>query len=460
MFRLLLHLFLVFSIVVLLSGCQAIKLADQAEKGITEDQQEKAPTPKVQKPSAGDMFDQVKAKYVEAGDLLEVGEYDKAKILLDEALTLCLSDYDREADKDKAAKLDSLFLEVCVSQVRLGHLRGIYERLLPDEAPLGLEYNAEVERWLSFYLVNGRRSMEIYLTRSGKYAPMMDKILKEKGLPLELKYLPIIESGYSPYAYSSAAAVGVWQFIKGTGKRYGLKIDSWVDERRDPEKATQAAANYLGELYSMFNSWPLALASYNCGEGAVSRAMKRESTDNYWNLSLPVETCNYVPKFYAALLIAREPELYGFFVEYEEPLGYEIVTLKRPADLKTLARITEVSYEELKSLNPELLSQYTHPKVNGYQLKVPKETFEEFKEAFDETSDAEKYLSAKKIAKLKAPARKRKVIYYRVKKGDSLYNIAKKYKTTVKLLKKWNPSARGKYIRPGMKLKIYPGRKR
>ena len=442
-----------------LAGCQALKINKRTPQTPTTVTDASKAAQTKGKPAAAELFAQAKARYVQAQDLIEAGEYDKAKNLLDEALSFCLQEFEPEKDPTSTVKIDGLFLEVCVTQVRLGHLRGTFVKVLPDEVPLGLEYNPEVERWLSFYLTSGRRSMEIYLARSGKFTPMIEKILAEMEMPHELKYLPIIESGYSPYAYSPAHAVGVWQFIPGTGKRYGLRIDSWVDERRDPEKATRAAASYLQELYRMFGAWPLAMASYNCGEGAVSRAIKRNNTNNYWALDLPTETCNYVPKFYAALLIANDPELYGFFVHYEDPLDYETVVLERPADLKVLAQITDVSYEELKALNPELLSQYTHPKVNGYVLKVPRPAHEEFVASFESATTSEKYLSKKQLAKLQAPKSRGRVVYYRVKNGDTLWKIARRYKTTVKNLKKWNKSARGKYLRPGMKLKIYPGKR-
>jgi len=439
-------------------SCSALKFADRSgDKDVALPTPTPAPAPI--KTEAGKIYEKAKIRFVKAAELLEAGELDEAKTELDAALLFCLEDFDKETDKENVKKIEGLFLEICLNQVRLGHLRGTFETALPKDSPLGLELNPDVERWLAFWLTNGRRSMSIYLSRSGKYIPMIDGVMTKEGLPLELKYLAMIESGYSPYAYSSASAVGLWQFIKSTGKRFGLKIDSWVDERRDPVKATHAAAAYLKELHSMFNSWPLAMASYNCGEGNVGRAIKRNNSRNYWDLDLPMETCNYVPKFFAAMIIARDPEMYGFFVTYEDPMAYNEVVLEKPADMKILAEITGIAYSELKETNPELLSQYTHPKVNGYKLKVPKSRYDQFLTSFNAASDSRKYLSKAKIAKLKAPARRSKVVYYKVRKGDSLYTIAKKYHTSVRNLKKWNRNARGKFIKPGMKLKIYPGRK-
>ena len=455
------HVFLILVLlfVIALSGCQAIKFNNRSAPSDALDNAVQSKPKAHETALAADLFAAAKQKYVQAQDQISAGDHAKAKLLLDEALVFCIQDFNPDKDPEATRKLDGLFLEICVFQVRLGHLRGAFIRPTQDQMPLDLQYNPEVERWLSFFLTNGRRSMETYLFRSGKYIPLIEQILEENDLPLELKYLPIIESGYSPYAYSPASAVGLWQFIPATGKRYGLKIDKWVDERRDPVKATRAAAGYLGDLHQMFGSWSLAMASYNCGEGAVARSIERNNTRDYWQLDLPTETCNYVPKFYAAMLIAMEPELYGFYVTYEDPLSYESYELEKPADLKTVASLTGVSYEELKALNPELLSQYTHPKVDGYALKVPRDTFASFKAAFEAATHAQKYLSKDQLAKIKAPSGVGKVVYYRVKKGDTLSTIAKRYKTTVNNIKKWNKNARGKYLRLGMKLKIYPGKK-
>ena len=451
-------LLIIIGITVGLCGCQALKFSSTTRS--TELKQKKEVVVRTSE-SVSEIYEKAKKYYSTASDLIDARKYLEARALLDKVLVLCLSDYDHKKDEASARNLESLFFETCILQVRLGQLQGTFVRAIPTDAPLDLGYNAEVERWLSFYLTSGRRSMEKYIARSGKYGPMIEKVLKEKNMPLELKYLPIIESGYSPYAYSPAHASGIWQFIGPTGKRYGLQIDSWVDERRDPLKATIAASQYLSELYQMFGSWSLALAAYNCGEGAVGRAVKRNNTKSFYELDLPTETCNYVPKFYAALLIAREPELYGFFVQYDDPLDYETFSLERPVDLKVVSALTGVSFEELKALNPELLSQYSHPKSKPYELKIPRLSSDRLKEAFNAASSKEKYLSKAQIAKLKSPkAGRGNVVYYRVKNGDSLYKIAKKFRTTVKALKKWNRNARGRIIKPGMKLKIYPGKKR
>ncbi|HLB24989.1 MAG TPA: lytic transglycosylase domain-containing protein, partial [Nitrospirota bacterium] len=187
---------------------------------------------------------------------------------------------------------------------------------------------APIENSIRYFSVTVKKHFSRYLTRSGKYMDMMKSILRENYLPEDLVFLALIESGFNPKAYSWAKASGPWQFIKGTATRYGLKVNSWVDERRDPVKSTKAAAAYLRDLYGMFGSWPLAMASYNCGEGNVARAVNRNGTLDFWELHktrhLPSETKDYVPKFVAAKMIANDPEKYGFYdIEYDDPFEYE-----------------------------------------------------------------------------------------------------------------------------------------
>jgi len=452
----------IFLFIVTCTGCQLFRTSKQPDAADKAIKPPPAP-PEIQKIPAEKLFEEARVKYIQAGDLMEQEKYDQARDVLDESLTLAMKKYDREANKEFTLKLDDLFLEICITQVQLGQLRGTFIPDIQGDPPMGVEIVPEIETWLTTWLTSKRSTMKYDLVRSGRYTDMMEVILKEKGLPTELKYLPIIESGYHTGAVSSASAVGIWQFIKGTGKRYNLRIDTWVDERRDPEKATRAAAAYLNDLYLMFQNWPLALASYNCGEGRVEKQRRRQGTDNFYALELPNETCNYVPQFFAAMLIARNPEKYGFFVTYDEPMEHELLILERPADLQVLSALSTLSYSDLKQYNPELLSQYTPPKDTNYALKIPKYAYEEFKVAFDAAPAGSKFLSKAKIKKLKAPKKGRgRVIWYKVKRGDSLYKIAIKYKTTVKVIRKYNrKTLRGrKFLQPGMKLKIYPGRKK
>lgn len=257
-----------------------------------------------------------------------------------------------------------------------------------------LEMNTKVQDWLDFFQGPSRERFGRYLARSGKYIPMMRKILHQHGLPENLVYLSMIESGFNPHAYSRARATGAWQFIYRTGLRYGLKVDSWIDERRDPEKATVAAAKYLRDLYDRFNNWYLAAAGYNAGEGKIGRGIRKYATEDFWELSerkyLRAETKNYVPKLIAAALISMDPAKYGFRnIAYEEPVPYDEVVLNGPIDLRVAARSAGASYEEIKGLNPELLHWITPPDYPEYRLKIPKNTAKKFGAALDKLGPGE-----------------------------------------------------------------------
>ena len=223
----------------------------------------------------------------------------------------------------------------------------------------------------------------------------MRNLLKENGLPEDLVYLALIESGFNPYAYSRSKASGPWQFIYLTGKKYGLKVNWWVDERRDPEKSTIAAAKYLKDLYDMFECWYLAAAGYNAGENKIVSAMKRYRTEDFWELAkyryLKQETRDYVPQMIAAALIAKDPEKYGFIgIEYQEPLRYEKVRVPKVTDLRLIAKACEITVEELKDLNPELLRWCTPPDNPDYEIKIPFGKKELFLKNFESLQPEEK----------------------------------------------------------------------
>jgi hypothetical protein len=218
------------------------------------------------------------------------------------------------------------------------------------------------------------------LSRSGRYVPRMSSILQKKGLPQELAYLPLIESGYSPHAVSRAGAVGPWQLIPGTGRRYGLRIDNYVDERRDPVKSTEAAAEYLKDLHDMFGDWHLSLAAYNTGEQNIVRILERRRIETFWEMSergyLYQETSDFVPEFLAALQIAEMPEAYGFDAPDEEPAQYDVIKVNRSLSLSTVAQLAGTSADTIKELNPALRRGVVPP--NGYAIRVPKGTKEGF----------------------------------------------------------------------------------
>jgi membrane-bound lytic murein transglycosylase D len=245
----------------------------------------------------------------------------------------------------------------------------------------------------------------------------MTEIFREKSLPQELVFLPLIESGFRLNAYSRQKAAGPWQFIPSTAKRFGLKINWWVDERRDPIKSTRAAAEYLKVLYKRFNSWNLALAAYNAGEMRIQRALKRAKSNDFWVLRktryIRRETKNYVPSYIAATAIAMHPERFGFDnVTYHSPLMYDEVTMYSPIDLTLVAEFTDSKTADIKTLNPELRRWCTPPNVSSYTLKIPFGTKEKF------------------IANL-SNAREDELLYvefYKVNKGDTVWSIARKFR--------------------------------
>ena len=246
-----------------------------------------------------------------------------------------------------------------------------------------IQMNKQVRAYLVYFSTERKATIARYLARSTRYLPMIKEVFQEAGLPEDMAYLAMIESGFNNRAYSPAAACGMWQFIKGTGLRYGLTIDSYVDERRDPEKATRAAAKYLLDLYKQFGSWYLAAASYNCGEGRVQRELNQSNHKNFWELSanmcLPTETKNYVPQMIAATIIAKNPEKFGFKnVPYLPPVKYDKVPVTEPTSLTAAAVAVNVPPDEVKDLNPELLRGITPPDAPSYTLNLPPSSKELF----------------------------------------------------------------------------------
>ena len=235
--------------------------------------------------------------------------------------------------------------------------------------------NSRVEGWIDYFTGRGRPHMERYLSRSSRYIPGMKVLLKKASMPEDLVYLALIESGFNLRAKSRARAVGPWQFIKATGQRYGLRVDAWVDERRDPLRSTEAAARYLKDLYLMFESWYLAASAYNAGEYKVLRAIEELKTNNYWRICetklLKRETKDYIPKLIAAAIIAKNPDRYGFDeISYQEPLEFETLTVDFPVQLKEVAKIVDTSDEEIQDLNPELRREQVPP-GGSYDLRIP-----------------------------------------------------------------------------------------
>ena len=312
-----------------------------------------------------------------------------------------------------------------------------------QEFDIPIVINAKVEQFVQYFQTTARKPFSAWLARSERYIPFMRTLLKESGLPEDLVYMALIESGFNPYAYSRAKASGPWQFIYLTGKRYGLMSNWWIDERRDPEKSTIAAAKYLKDLYDIFECWYLAAAGYNAGEGKIATAMKRYRTEDFWELTkyryLKRETKDYVPQMIAAALIAKNPEKYGFFgIEYQERLRYEKVKVPEVTDLRLIAQACEVPLDEIKELNPELSRWCTPPNFPDYEIKIPFGKKELFLKNSETLYSGERFQFKTHL----------------VKKGDSFSNIARLYRVDIEPILEMNRLNKRSRLAVGMNLLI------
>lgn len=311
------------------------------------------------------------------------------------------------------------------------------------------EMNPLVEKWISYFQGRGRGHMERYLARSTRYEKLMKKVLRDNGLPEDIFYIALIESGFTSNARSHAAAVGYWQFIRGTGTRYGLEINAFVDERRDPVLATQAAAEYFKGLYSVFGSWYLAMASYNVGENRVKREVMNHYTRDFWELArkkrFPKETINYIPKYIAAKLIAKEPAKYGFEgIDYMAPIEFDHIEVKNPTNLRLMADKMGINYEDFKALNPRYKGEVAPLKGSALSLRIPPGMNEAAMIAANESV----------VDRVQFVADTGDTQVYRIRSGDSLYTVARKYRTTVAYLRDLNDISRRTKLRVGMKLYV------
>jgi membrane-bound lytic murein transglycosylase D len=306
--------------------------------------------------------------------------------------------------------------------------------------------NEHVRFFLNRFQTGYRRSVvEGSLARSGRYLPMILDVFRQKGLPEDLVFTAMIESGFNPVAVSSAGAKGLWQFMAPTARLYGLRVDGWLDERLDPEKSTVAAANYLRDLYAVFGSWDLAQAAYNAGEVRIQQAIQGTGSRDFWALHrsplLLEETKNFVPAIHAATLIGRQPERYGFTVVREEPLRYEQVTVPKGSRLARLAALSGVELTELASLNPELRQKQAPPDV-PYDLKVPLGTAVAIQAAVELDAAPRRMAPAPRVG------------VHVVQAGDTVWRIARQYGVSTKELARWNGLERPDRIFPGERLRI------
>lgn len=313
----------------------------------------------------------------------------------------------------------------------------------PDEFDIPIVINDDVIRWMRYFTGSGRKYYTKWLGRSTKYRPMMYEKLDAAGLPRDLVYLSMIESGYATHAYSRAAAVGLWQFITPTAREWGMRVDWWVDERRDPEMATDAAVKFLGYLNKKFGHWYLAWAAYNGGPARVSRAIKKHGTKDFYELveknAFPSETDNYVPKLVAAAIIGKHPERYGFTgIEFQDRLVYDTVQVGPNIGIDVLARCASMSQEEFQALNPHLRRWALPPDGKDYTLRVPKGEGRAFLTALDKVPPAERLTYRR----------------YKVAKGDTLGKIAARHGVSVQDITRFNRIRNANRIYVGMELVI------
>jgi len=392
-------------------------------------------------------------------------------------------------------------------QVNLSELR------LPDDLPasdLPLTLNSQVEYFIHQFQGRSKASFARWLSRSTRYLPMMKEVMRKEGLPEDLVYVAMIESGFTLHARSVANAVGPWQFMSATGRRYSLRIDQWIDERKDPVKATVAAAMYLKDLSGMFNGdWYLAAAGYNAGENKIFRAIDKYNTSDFWELSkgsyLKRETKDYVPKLLAAAIVAKGPARYGFSDIAAIPqIEYDTVTLPGRTDLELVARLTGTTYQSIRDLNPALRHWSTPPNYPDFELRIPKGTKAHFEAEYAKIPEQERFsektlytrytasrrdsqhsvarrfnISTGELAELNGLGRKVRVAgrtlivparqsvdfanegrqapkinirYYTVRKGDTLTALARRFNVSTKLLAVWNNLK-------GSKMALAPGKR-
>jgi membrane-bound lytic murein transglycosylase D len=305
-----------------------------------------------------------------------------------------------------------------------------------------LETNEAVERWIEYFSVKAHDRFATYLSRAGRYEDMIRSRLREAELPEDLLYLAMIESGMNPNAYSRAHAAGMWQFIRGTGRRYGLKVDYWIDERRDPYKATDAAIAHLADLYDEFGSWYLAAAAYNAGAGRVNRGIRRTGSTDFWDLAdarvLRSETRNYVPKLIAAAIIAKNPAEYGFDdVVPQKPLEFETVEVPDATSFDVLAKAAGIGENEIRALNPQYARRVTPPNQVA-EVRVPPGRSEQFAANYAQVSPSERVTW----------------LEHRVQRGETLGHIAGRYGTSVSAIRAANNYVNPKRLQIGQRLII------
>ena len=390
-------------------------------------------------PDGQDLLDSALDYVNSSQEFWSEGNPDKAIATLDEAYDLIIKVDTGEKPELIQQKED---LRYMISKRILEIYASRYTATNGNHNEIPLTLNEYVEKEIKYFQGPGRTYFIESYQRSGRYMPMILQSLREAGLPEDLAWLPIIESGFKVNALSKARALGLWQFIASTGQKFGLKRDTYIDERLDPEKSTAAAITYLKELHQIFGDWTTVLAGYNCGEGTVLKKINSQKInylDNFWDLFqlLPYETALYVPKFLATLQILNDPVKYGFDLkEPDSPDTYETVTVQKAVRLSAVAASIAVPEEDLSALNPELRQKATPP--TKYLLKIPEGKTDAF---LAHIAD---------IPTWSPP----EYAYHKVRQGESLSVIARKYRTSVSRIALVNNIRERDFIRVGQTLKV------
>ncbi len=337
-----------------------------------------------------------------------------------------------ELDPEKEREFRALFGPDPLGLARFPENASRYE--------IPLEMNEQVEAWVDYFQNVVPERFALYLARKGRYEGMIRQKLRLAGLPQDLLYLALIESGMNPNAYSRAHAVGLWQFIRSTGQMYGLRADHWVDDRRDPIKATDAAIAHLSDLFDEFGSWYLAAAAYNAGAGRIRRGLAATGTDNFWDLAsgrtLRAETRNYVPKLLAAAIIGADPERYGFTdIEAEPSLAFEEVEVPDATSLDVIAEAAGTDEETIKAMNPQFVRAVTPPD-RRVTVRVPRGSGERFAAAYERIP----------------PERRVSWLTHSVTRGETLSRIAARYGTSVAELRAANNNVNPRRLQIGQTL--------
>lgn len=387
-------------------------------------------------------------------------------------------------------------------------------QLMPEinSSDFPITINNQVQVYLDLFQNEQRKSFGIWLSRSGKYLPLMQKELKEAGLPLDLAYLAMIESGYNQKAYSKAHASGLWQFIPGTGDQYNLKRNKYLDERRDAEKSTKAAVKFLSHLFDEFGDWHLAVAAYNAGGGKIGRGLKRYNATDFWSLAqhdyLAMETKRYVPKLIASIIIAKNPDKYGFTdIQFEPPLAYDTLEVGPGLTLDAVALISKCDPKTITQLNQELSTNKTPLNQSSHHIKIPvgsktmasknlprlhrvattdykthtiakRESLSQICNRYDINKTtllkvnnlrSQKLIAGQRLripyqtvryqllpeGSNKTVANQDNLVLHRIKKGETISQIAHKYKVPVELIMSWNDLPNTHKIQIGHQLSLY-----